>query len=89
VATFTRAFDTMGDKFGSAMGSMLVDGKSFSKAMTHIWSDMARQVISEIAAMIAKWLVFKTITSLVVEFLVVYFLGLESSLREAGLLGQL
>lgn len=45
------------DGFGSAMADVIVDGKDFGEAMTSLWKDIAKQVIAEIVAMIAKLMI--------------------------------
>jgi hypothetical protein len=41
---------------------MIMEGKRFSDVIKNIWKDLARQVVREIARIIAKWMVLQVLT---------------------------
>lgn len=51
------------DQFGAGVADMILDGRKFSDVMKNIWKDLARQIIAQIARMIAKWLIFNALTT--------------------------
>jgi len=50
--------DTFNQGFGDALGKMIVEGKNFGQSMMKLFDDMAEKFISDVGAMIAKWLAF-------------------------------
>ena len=57
--------DAIFANFGTAFAQMLMEGKSFTKQFAALFKSLAISVIADIAAMIMKMLVFRTIATLV------------------------
>jgi hypothetical protein len=56
------AIDATAKKVGDSFAKMLVEGKSFTDSLEHMWRDMAEMFISEIARMMIKYLAFMALT---------------------------
>ena len=54
--------DQIGSDFGNAMGKMIVEGKNFTDSMRQAFKSLTESIISDIAQMIAKWLIFQAMT---------------------------
>lgn len=50
------------NNFGNGVADMVLEGKRFADVMKSIWKDLARQIISYITQIIAKWLVLQALT---------------------------
>jgi hypothetical protein len=48
--------------FGTAMAQMIVEGKKFSEVITEFWKSLASTVVQLIGQMIAKWVIFQTLS---------------------------
>jgi len=58
-----KAINSVTDQMGQGVADMILESRKFSDVIKSIWKDLARMVIAEITRMIAKWLVWKALTS--------------------------
>lgn len=57
-----QAFDSLTKSVGQATAKMIMHGASFTKTFENLFKAMAEQVIAQIVAIIAKWLVLNALT---------------------------
>ena len=60
--TGKQAFDSLANSMGAATAKMIMHGASFTKTFESMFKAMAEQVIAQIVAIIAKWMVLNALT---------------------------
>ena len=57
-----KAINSVTDQMGQGVADMILESRKFADVIKQIWKDLARQVISFIVSIIAKWLVLQALT---------------------------